>query len=146
MLLSHHWCHCIIEFSCCKMSKAEILQNTVILFVQDTPLQAPGAFCEAPRTAPNKQALQVICEDPRRAPNRQALRVRHLSICSVSAASRNLAKVDCPAEIAVMLPGLQGYSARISWHCIRLRVCTQIPAGPQPAAPRSGRTTCSQKG
>lgn len=76
----------------------------------------------------------------------RALQVRHHSICSVSAASRKLAKMDCPAEIAVRLPGLQGYSARISWHCIVLRVCTQISTGPQPGAPRSGRTTCSQKG
>lgn len=30
---SHHWCACVIEFSSCKMSKAEILQTTVILFV-----------------------------------------------------------------------------------------------------------------
>lgn len=104
------------------MSKAEILQNT--------PLQALGAFSEGPRTAPSRQALQV----------------GHHSICSISAAARNAARVDCPAGIAVMLPGLQGYSARISWHCITLCVCTQIPSGPEPGAPRSGRTTCSQKG
>lgn len=57
MLLSssHCWCYCIIEFSCCKLSKAEILQNMVILFVQNTPLQALGAFPEYPRIAPNEQ-------------------------------------------------------------------------------------------
>lgn len=60
------------------------------------------------QSTPGTSPWTASDEDPKIAVNKQALRVRQSSICRISAASRKLAKVDCPAEIAVLLPGLQG--------------------------------------
>jgi len=85
---SHHR----TEFSCAKTSKDESSQKNVIFCAKYTWYKSLTASCKDPKTALNKQAL----------------RVRYSSICSISAASRKLAKVDCPAEIAVLFPRLQG--------------------------------------